>query len=53
MVEERMVQWDEIGGKVEEGMLVVEVVEEMKVGVEGMVVVEEMAVVVRLMEEVL
>ena len=54
MVEERMEQWDEVGVKVEEGMVVEEVVEEMEVEVEVMVVVVEMGVVVVLMvEEVL
>ena len=48
-----MEQWDGGRVKVEEGMLVVEVVEEMKVAVEGMVVVVKMEVVVVLMGEMM
>ena len=53
MVEEKIEQWNEVRVKVEEGMVVEEVVEEMEVEVEVMVVVVEMVVVVVvLMEEV-
>ena len=51
-MEEKIEQWDEVGVKVEEGMVVEEVVEEMEVEVEVMVVVVEMGVVVVLMVEV-